>query len=74
VTAGVVRCQSGLNCRPSRELGTLGVIATLYEQVMDSLAAIEQDTDSPPTGAKILKIAHIEALCAIGQASAATQT
>jgi hypothetical protein len=48
-------------------------MATLYEQVMDSLTAIELDTDSPPTRAEILEIAHIKALFAIGQAIEATR-
>ena len=48
-------------------------MASPYEQVMDSLAAIEQDTDSQTTRAEILEIAHIKALFAIGQAIEATQ-
>jgi hypothetical protein len=39
----------------------------LYDQVIESLRAIEQDTDAPPTRAELLKIAHIKALIMIGQ-------
>jgi hypothetical protein len=39
----------------------------LYDDVIASLDAIEQDTDAPPTRAELLKIAHIKALIMIGQ-------
>jgi hypothetical protein len=39
----------------------------LYDQVMASLQAIEQDEENPPTRAEVLKMAHIKALIMIGQ-------
>jgi len=39
----------------------------LYDEVFESLHKIEQDTDTPPTRAEVLRIAHIKALMMIGQ-------
>ncbi|MGO9353504.1 MAG: hypothetical protein ACLP3C_22730 [Mycobacterium sp.] len=39
----------------------------LYDEVIESLEAIEDDTETPPTRAELLKIAHIKALIMIGQ-------
>jgi hypothetical protein len=39
----------------------------LYDGVFESLHKIEQDTDTPPTRAEVLRIAHIKALMMIGQ-------
>jgi hypothetical protein len=39
----------------------------LYDEVIESLRTIEQDTETPPTRAELLKIAHIKALVIIGQ-------
>jgi hypothetical protein len=39
----------------------------LYDEVIESLDEIEQDTDTPPTRAEVLRIAHIKALLMIGQ-------
>ena len=39
----------------------------LYDEVFESLNKIEQDTDTPPTRAEVLRIAHIKALMMIGQ-------
>ncbi|WP_181025357.1 hypothetical protein [Mycobacterium kansasii] len=40
---------------------------TLYEELIESLGAIERDTDVPPTRTELLQIAHIKALIMIGQ-------
>jgi hypothetical protein len=39
----------------------------LFDEVMATLRAIEQDTDTPATRAELLEIAHIKALIMIGQ-------
>jgi hypothetical protein len=40
----------------------------LYDEVVASLHAIEQDTAVPPTRAEALQIAHIKALVIMAQA------
>jgi hypothetical protein len=39
----------------------------LYDEVIESLSDIEEDTETPPTRAELPKIAHIKALIMIGQ-------
>jgi hypothetical protein len=39
----------------------------LYDEVIESLHKVEQDTDTPPTRAEVLRIAHIKALIMVGQ-------